>query len=251
MKKFSSEIINAIKYYVYIYSDPDTGEIFYVGKGKGNRCFSHIDNVDDHTNKKFASKIKEIQSVGKVPKIEILVHGLDDETSKRVEASVIDLIGLKKLTNKVGGYNSSKYGRMSLEQISSLYVQKQVDRKDINEKVLLISINKSFRYSMTPIELYDVTRGIWRIGEEARNNAEYAFAVYDGIVQEVYKIHTWFPAGETFTTKQDFMDGYNDKSRWEFVGKVAEDSVRKKYINSNVSSVRVKHDSSPLVYVNI
>ena len=31
---FSSEIIKKMKCYVYLLSDPDNGEIFYVGKGK-------------------------------------------------------------------------------------------------------------------------------------------------------------------------------------------------------------------------
>jgi uncharacterized protein len=116
---------------------------------------------------------------------------------------------------------------------------------------LIITVNKSFRYSLKPIELYDITRGIWKIGPEARSNAEYAFAVYGGIVQEVYKINSWHPAGTTFTTKQDIMDGYKEKNRWEFVGNIAEDTVRKKYINANVSSTRVKHHASPIIYINI
>ena len=67
MKSFNSEIIQKIKFYVYLLSDPDTGEIFYVGKGKGNRVFSHLNDNSDNDKVK---KIKEIQSKGKNPKIE-------------------------------------------------------------------------------------------------------------------------------------------------------------------------------------
>ena len=84
MKQFSSEVITKLGYYVYLISDPSNGEIFYVGKGKGNRVFSHFKQTGD--NEKL-NKIKEIQSKGLVPKIEILVHGVKDElTIKKIEA---------------------------------------------------------------------------------------------------------------------------------------------------------------------
>ena len=42
MRKLPNSVINKLKYYVYLYSDPETNEIFYIGKGKGNRVFSHL-----------------------------------------------------------------------------------------------------------------------------------------------------------------------------------------------------------------
>lgn len=42
---------------------------------------------------------------------------------------------------------------------------------------------------MTKRELYEATRVVWKIGER-RNNAQYAMAVYQGIVREVYKIES-------------------------------------------------------------
>jgi hypothetical protein len=48
---------------------------------------------------------------------------------------------------------------------------------------------------MTPVELYDATRGVWRVNP-SRHKAKYAFAVYEGIVKEVYEIKAWFPADQ-------------------------------------------------------
>ena len=58
MKAFSSEVINKLGYYVYLISDPTNGEIFYVGKGKGNRVFSHFKERGDSekVNKKIQKK---------------------------------------------------------------------------------------------------------------------------------------------------------------------------------------------------
>ena len=42
VKEFSKEAIDNLKYYVYKLIDPRDGKVFYIGKGKGNRVFSHI-----------------------------------------------------------------------------------------------------------------------------------------------------------------------------------------------------------------
>ena len=61
------------------------------------------------------AKAKALEAQGLQPKIEILVHGLEDEeVALRVESSVIDLIGIKNLTNKQNGYKSATFGRMSI-----------------------------------------------------------------------------------------------------------------------------------------
>ena len=55
MKKLSPDIIKKLKWYVYLLSDPDTNQIFYVGKGKGNRFFDHFRNLkkNDPSHKKY------------------------------------------------------------------------------------------------------------------------------------------------------------------------------------------------------
>ena len=42
MEVFPKEVIDKLKYYVYLYSDPRDDKIFYVGKGKNNRVFQHL-----------------------------------------------------------------------------------------------------------------------------------------------------------------------------------------------------------------
>ncbi|MCD4792497.1 MAG: hypothetical protein K8R54_04630 [Bacteroidales bacterium] len=53
MRKLPNSVINKLKYYVYLYSDPETNEIFYIGKGKGNRVFSHL--TENKNKYKFKS----------------------------------------------------------------------------------------------------------------------------------------------------------------------------------------------------
>lgn len=39
---FKSSVIEALGYYVYCLVDPRDNRIFYVGKGRGNRVFEHV-----------------------------------------------------------------------------------------------------------------------------------------------------------------------------------------------------------------
>ena len=118
IKNFPPTIIKELNYYVYLYIDPRNNDIFYVGKGNKNRCFSHLKDSSE-TDK--VKKIKEIQKEGKEPIIEFLIHGIDEFTALRVEAAVIDLLNVKKLTNIVKGHSSSKIGRMAIDKLLSLY----------------------------------------------------------------------------------------------------------------------------------
>lgn len=249
--KFSSSVIKELKYYVYIYSHPITNEIFYVGKGKGNRVFSHLNDVKDNQKVKYLNDLKK---QGIEPKIEILIHGLEDEnTALRVEASIIDLLDKHNLTNKQSGWKSATFGRMTLEQVISTYEKRKIE---IVEPAILIRINKLFKYSMTETELYDFTRGHWKLNPEKAKSAQYAFSIYEGVIQEVYKIHSWFKAGTTFGTQRENkkFERITKKrlsDRYEFVGNFAEDEIRKKYKYKSVAHYFKKGSANPIMYLNI
>ncbi len=44
MKKLAPGVIEKLGYYVYAYVNPFDNTIFYVGKGKGNRVLSHLED---------------------------------------------------------------------------------------------------------------------------------------------------------------------------------------------------------------
>lgn len=197
LKEFSPEDRRRLGHYVYLYLDPASDEVFYVGNGLGNRAFSHLDDARESDK---AARIGEIREAGRAPEIEILVHGLEtEEEAYRVEAAAIDLLGKGHLTNRVRGWRSGTYGRMSAEQIEAQYGPEEVA---VQHPALLVRINQLFRYGMTAIELYDATRGWWRVGPN-RDQVNLALAVYDGVVQEVYQVEAWLPAGSTFSTRPD------------------------------------------------
>jgi hypothetical protein len=118
---FSQAVIEKLDYYVYFLQDPRTDEVFYVGKGIGNRVFNHLEcsiETDGETEK--LERIREIVNSGNSVKHFILRHGLTEQMAFEVEASLIDFVGMKNLSNLQGGHYSSDYGLKTADEISAM-----------------------------------------------------------------------------------------------------------------------------------
>ena len=118
---------------------------------------------------------------------------------------------------------------------------------EITEPAMVIRISQAYRDDMTPQELYDVTRSAWKVSLDRANTIDYAFAVYKGEIKEVYKVAGWHEAGTTFVPKREDIIG---SGRFEFVGTVAEDTIRDKYLNKSVKHMFKKGAVIPTMYVN-
>ena len=69
---FTPEVIEQLQYYVYRLIDPRNGQTFYVGKGKGNRLYAHINDAlksfdwqsyIDKDEDEIAAKMKQIREI--------------------------------------------------------------------------------------------------------------------------------------------------------------------------------------------
>lgn len=112
----------------------------------------------------------------------------------------------------------------------------------IEDPVMLIRINKSYRPGMSGDELYQATRYAWRVGER-RDQAEFAMAVHDGVVLEIYEIYRWCKAAPKAS------DWWIDE-RWEFDGAPAAESVRSQYVGMRVDSYLPHGSQNPIRYIN-
>ena len=239
----SPAVARKLGHYVYLYVNPLDESIFYVGKGKGARALAHLKANSEPSIKQ---RIREIRTSGEEPRIEILCHGLPDaESALRVEAAAIDLIGLSNLANTVRGHGA-KYGRMPLPEVVAHYARRKVS---IREPAILIRINRLYRYGMTDAELYDTTRSSWKVGTR-RERAKYAFAVFEGVVREVYRITQWLPGGSTLVGGRSGK-GVGARDRWEFVGTIAEENIRDRYLNRYVGHLFTQGAQNPISYVNL
>ena len=62
-ESFSGEVRRQLKNYVYRLIDPRNGETFYVGKGQGNRVFSHIRAEDGLDGDELDNKLQRIREI--------------------------------------------------------------------------------------------------------------------------------------------------------------------------------------------
>jgi hypothetical protein len=234
INKFSQSVCEKIGYYVYYLVTPN-GKVFYVGKGKRNRVFQHVKGIaKDNAKSEKINIIKQILRKGGMIKYAIIRHGLTEKEAFEVESSLIDHMGLTGLTNKVYGHDSEDRGKMSPEDIIAVYDAKKIR---INDPVMLININKLFRRNMTKKELYDATRSSWKLGKR-RYKAKYALPTYRGITRDVYEIKSWHP------------EKAKSGDRWEFKGKVAKESIRKKYLSKSVNRYIKQGAQNPIKYIN-
>ena len=84
---FTSEVIEQLQYYLYRLIDPRIGQTFYVGKGKENRVYAHINdalkNFDGHSYEnneedEISEKIKQIREI-KAAGFEVIHFNLSGE----------------------------------------------------------------------------------------------------------------------------------------------------------------------------
>jgi len=119
----------------------------------------------------------------------------------------------------------------------------------ITEPALLIRISQKYSSQLSKQGLYEVTRGVWKLGER-RNKVKYAFSVANGIVKEVYKIRSWHSAGTTaYATRSNHDVAIRD--RWEFIGEVAPDIIRNRYINKSIAHYFSRGAQNPIMYLNL
>ena len=117
---------------------------------------------------------------------------------------------------------------------------------EVRHKAILFTINRMYRSDMNDLELYEMTRGCWRVGNR-REKAEYAMCVTHGIVHEVYKIENWYPVGTLeYHTRPD-SDVLKYPERWEFEGSIAHD-IRDEYVGFSVGK---SSNQNPIRYKNI
>lgn len=229
IKEFSNAVCERIGYYVYILKDPRNDTIFYAGKGKENRLFQHVQcALENATDNDKYNLIREILKDGKEVEHFILRHGLEEKLSLEIESTIIDLLGIENLTNSVKGHDTWERGLKTIDEVFQHYDAKAVT---FDEPCIIININRLYTRGISAQKLYDSTRASWFVGTK-RDRAKYAIASYRGLVREVYEIEKWQPNGD----------------RWEFIGKVAEDVIRDKYLNQSLENYIKKGGQNPIRY---
>jgi hypothetical protein len=116
-----------------------------------------------------------------------------------------------------------------------------IEREEILDNVIVVKVNQSYMEDMSDLELYDITRGCWKVSKQRADTIKYAFSTVDSIVVEVYEIFAWLPGGELNRETQKVFDG--DYSRWGFEGRVAPSCIRNKFIGRSTRHLKISYGS--------
>ena len=237
-ESFLPDVTQKLKTYVYRLIDPRNGETFYVGKGKGNRVFSHIraeqDLEGDDVDNKL-KRIREIRLAGFEVAHVIHRHGMDEATAFEVEAALID--AYPGLTNVVGGTGGSDYGAMHAKEIIRRYC---AEPAVFRHKALLISVNRS----VAERSLYDATRYAWKISKAKAKQAEVVLATIQGMIVGAFVAREWLEA-----TPENFPGRDPVPGRLGFVGEEAPVPMKKLYVGRRVpDGYRKRGATNPIKY---
>lgn len=239
MRNFSAEIHEHINDYVYRLVDPRTGNTFYVGKGRGDRVFQHVQGVMENGDWKSEKMdhIRDIQKAGLEPIAIIHRHGLSEEEAFHVEAALID--AYPGLTNIQSGHGDN--GIRNVEEIERLYKAEIADLNPDTYKVVLININQS---SVERKSTYKAVHYAWKADPARANQADYVLAVNRGIIEGVYQVEgSWIPATEeNFPDAEDHVEG-----RYGFHGHEALPEVWKDMVGKRVPD-NLRHVQNPVRY---
>lgn len=241
INEFSQEVISEIGSYVYRLIDPRNGNTFYVGKGKGNRVFAHIntelifDGDEDAASEKI-STIRDIRASGLDVVHVIHRHGLDDNMAFEIEAALID--AYPGLSNEAGGRGSRERGPMNALQIQKMYVAEVIEA--IAEKCIIIKIRQEsidrFDGDISDA-IYRAAKSAWKLSLTRANKADFVIAVSGGIIKAVYSDLKW--------------RRIEDTERLEFDGTPAPQDVLDKFVGKRIpQEYRQQGNASPCQYVN-
>ena len=97
--------------------------------------------------------------------------------------------------------------------------------------------------------MYEATRGVWKLGER-RNAVQYAFAVANGVIREVFTVEQWHPAGTAKYATRRPSEEVGLEGRWEFIGHPASSELRAKYVGRSVAHYFARGAANPVLYVN-
>lgn len=210
--RIPGEVAAVLRYYVYALRDPRNGRVFYIGKGIGDRINAHVREAGKNPESERAKlrTITEIEAGGLRVDLLFLRTGIHDEhTAFAVEQAVIDAFAADghQLTNLVRGHDSGSEGLATLAAMVARH--QAAPCPPIPLPLVMVKIQKGWRTDSSDLDVYEQTRGHWRIAPWVRDRAQYCLGVAYGVVRGAYRIDSWFPSE---------MPWDQGKDRWGFVG---------------------------------
>lgn len=136
------------------------------------------------------------------------------------------------------------------EMLNAIGGRRELDMSDFTEPTLFVKLGKELtlekarKPGVRPYDLYERVRGEWALSLECARTFGLVLAVCEGEVVEAYRVVGWFRAGETMHHKHTFTP---NEGRVEFVGSLAEDAVRQRFVGRSMRDIFT--GSNPVRYI--
>lgn len=233
--RFPPGVATALGVYVYLLVDPRTGRPFYVGRGKGDRCYRHLEvarGTDADVQGRFGSlgRIRRAESTGRRVRIEVLRYGLSPAEARLVEATTADVLG-------IGQGSELGSQRASAEAVAAA-LAKPIRIKRAHRTVLLRVGPQGTDTS------YESVRHGWRISSRwtdpsSPRSPQWTMVVAGDLVAGVYQIESWEPVDET---------GDGGMVRWSWSGRPDPD-LEARYVGRSAAPYLVGSRAGSVTYV--
>lgn len=145
------------EFYVYTLADPRNNQIFYVGKGKGNRSVSHLkETLKSNRNSTKYIKIQNILDLELEVIVEKVFQDLEESEAFLLEKILIEKLG--RISVKTGVLaNIVPGGEWNKE--SSIFIEKEFDldnelnNLENNKRLIILEIHKNQTEIQTEYQL--------------------------------------------------------------------------------------------------
>jgi hypothetical protein len=240
---FPSGVAAKLGAYAYLLVDARTGRPFFVGRGRGDRCFRHVEAArtapspdtpatgTDDDRFPGLDRIREAESDGRPVRVDILRHGLTGAEADLVVAAVDDALGLGQAT-RLGAQRVP-----AVELGARLAKRAKIKRP---HQVVLLRVGAHGTDSG-----YAAVRHGWRIGRRwvdpaSVRSPRWALVVSGDLVEAAYRIDRWEPAPATPAT--------GTVERWSFVGE-RDPELEERYWGRSVAAYHGTGTPSQVTYV--
>lgn len=222
IQQFSQKTIEELGSYVYLLCKHD-GTPFYVGKGQGNRVFSHENQAlavqteeDKEQNERLRTIIDHAGKGGIIRKI--VRYKLDSEEAKSqdlsflLESVLIDAYGFDNLCNLQSGHDG---GIFTVEEIEADLSVSPLEKFD--DPVVFINIRGLWgKVRKGEMTLMEATCGSWVLSVDRVKKAKYALAIANGVIRGCIE----------FDHNSWTHEVHRGNKRWSFDGTLLTDDTR-------------------------
>jgi uncharacterized protein len=235
--------------YVYLLVDPRTGRPFYVGRGRGDRCYRHVAEArsavtgtgaagdgehDGPTAFPVLDQIRAAESTGRQVRVDILRYGLKGSEASLVAGAARDALGLR------GDDGLPDQRRPAPDLVAQLARRAKFKH---SHRVVLLRVGPT---GSDPS--YDTARHGWPVGRRwtdpgSARSPVWAVVVVGVLVAGVYRIERWEPSPET-----GLAPAGRSGVRYSFVG-AADPELDARYRGRSVARYAGERAPNQVTYV--